>query len=640
MDGEPIKMIVELDESSMDRAVNEAEKSIGSSSSQKSASPWKGYDDLSTYLKASGKQAKEALAELQSMVKKGARQGLVIDAELKSVLRAVAASMGMKERDGGNGTVRYGKADISSQRAVTAIVQGLVQQALSPAKTVAAATASITSGAVPEATKAVFPILMSPAEKKRQAKQDAEDEKALKRSERESAKQVAKFEREQARKERQEAAADRRKKAQDARDDRAFARFLKDEKKNAPKPPPLPVGGAGAGAGGLGGLLQAIMGGGRGGRGGMGTLFGALGGGGGGGGGLMATVGMTGPWGAAIAGAVGILQKGVSLVKGVITGFVNFMEGILNSLGRLNPAVNIQIRIFEMQTLLFKRQMSMALQPAMESWLNFKRMIMSILQKFMPLLETLGNVLKRIIDFLTILLSALKALIPAIMEAAALMTASVAMIAKLIASIADWVPGMGMAAAALNLLGDAANATALTMAGWAAKMKAGGNQNNTWTKYNQMFLDAFRHPPTGVSARPNVQANGQAWSNNRRSQDATGINVNATSGGQSWLKRGAGHEYMNGGDKTTQVHGAGHEYLDQSRGGSNFSNNAPAGKVGIPKAAAPRMDIKNQFTMRMDYDKMLQESVSQIRGFLLESIFGIRAEVSTMQAQLDPRGLI
>lgn len=617
--GEPIKMIVELDEPELSRQVERANDKINSGSSQKGYSGPQ-HNDLVTAAKqmrdAKG-HVSELIAEVKKLIQVGAKRGIEMPQEMRSLGRFVAATMGMGEREEGGGVVRYGKHKSSSERAIKSIVERVIQQAVSgPLAAVPAATASVAS-TVSNATGSALPMFVSPAEKNRrekeQARQDREIDRQLKATERANAKKNREFEREQKRKEREDARIEKRKEKAEAKRENDEVRFWTKSFQHGRSawnarhraatkgaingPPPVLIGGGG----GIGGFFKNIAGNIAGGGGGMGQLFGALGfgggGGGGGGGGITGTIGMMGPWGAGIAAGITLLQSAIKGVVGIFKGFINVMEGIMSSFGKLNPVINAQMRIFDLQVLMYKRQVSAALQPAMESWLNLKRIMLSIMRSILPLIELLGVALQKLLDALSILLVALKVIIP-----------------QLARSVASFLLAMALVVGPLTDMGKAAMAAGNAL----LKVAAGGSDDNPWKSYNQAFVDAFKMSPKALAAADPEYAKAHGLNSDAAAKAARRI-------GSSWLSGSPA------GQPTPNIH----------LGPSGGSTAPPAGaKHAVPKAALPRMDIKNSFQMKMDYDKMLQETISQVRGFLLQSVFGVRQEVAMMQAQLDPRGLL
>jgi len=103
-----------------------------------------------------------------------------------------------------------------------------------------------------------------------------------------------------------------------------------------------------------------------------------------------------GPIGTMIGAAAGalvgnILGGALSAVAGLFNTFITAMDSLVNNLSKWNPslaAMNAQLNI---QTILFQRQMSYAMQPALLAWIHLKEVILDKLISYAPQINALAN---------------------------------------------------------------------------------------------------------------------------------------------------------------------------------------------------------------------------------------------------------
>lgn len=88
--------------------------------------------------------------------------------------------------------------------------------------------------------------------------------------------------------------------------------------------------------------------------------------------------------------------------------FIKGLDTLTNSLARYNPIIYAQQRIFQVQTILFQRNLARAAQPLLETWLAFKMQMLDVFTKLLPVLQpifrsladlmsTLGHMLRTVL---------------------------------------------------------------------------------------------------------------------------------------------------------------------------------------------------------------------------------------------------
>jgi hypothetical protein len=95
-----------------------------------------------------------------------------------------------------------------------------------------------------------------------------------------------------------------------------------------------------------------------------------------------------GPIGTLVGAAVGsLLGKVADEVLGSLHSLIGAMDGMVQALAQYNPAVFAQVKVYEVITMMQKRQLAAAFEPAISAWLTLKVNFLEFLVQFAPILN-------------------------------------------------------------------------------------------------------------------------------------------------------------------------------------------------------------------------------------------------------------